>query len=156
MKVKTIDLIWAVISMFIVGYSYLHGILLFGLVAIYAMMLVIFLCHIVSMKKSIRKNITVYGKVTDYYEKNKGRYVYPIVKYTTEEGREVTATYSIQSKEKKYEIGSEELICYDPRDPMFFYFAGQEDELTRDYTRFLYIGGVIAVILLIFALSKLL
>ena len=94
MKVKIIDLIWAVISMFIVGYSYLHGILLFGLVAIYGIMLVIFLCHIVSMKKSIRKNITVYGKVTGYYEKNKGRHVYPIVKYTTTEGREVTASLS--------------------------------------------------------------
>ena len=156
MKVKIIDLIWAVISMFIVGYSYLHGILLFGLVAIYGIMLVIFLCHIVSMKKSIRKNITVYGKVTGYYEKNKGRHVYPIVKYTTTEGREVTAIYSVQDNEKKYETDSEELICYDPKDPMFFYFAGREDELTRDYTRFLYIGGVIAAILLIFALSQIL
>ena len=155
MKVKTIDLVWAVVSMFIVGYSYLHGILLFGLVAIYGIMLVIFLFHILAIKRNIRKNVTVYGRVYDYVERKKGKGFSPIVKYTTEEGREVTATYSVQNKEKNYEIGSEELICYDPADPMFFYFAGHEDELFRDYVHFLFIGGVIAVILLIFAISQL-
>lgn len=155
MKVKTIDIVWAVVSMFIVGYSYLHDKLLFGLVAIYGIMLVIFLYHIFRLKKNIRSTVSVYGIVTDYVETLKGKGFLPIVKYTTEEGREVTATYSVQNKEKQYETGSEELICYDPADPMFFFFAGHEDELFRDYMHFLFIGGVIAAILLIFALSQL-
>jgi hypothetical protein len=36
---------------------------------------------------------------------------------------------------------------------MFFCFAGREDELTRDYVRFLFIGGVIAAIVLILAFA---
>lgn len=141
--------------MFIVGHSYLHGRLLFGLVAIYGIMLIIFLFHIFAMKRNIRKNIAAYGIVYDYVERNNGKRFLPVIKYTTEEGREVTATYSVQNKEKVYEIGSEELICYDPADPMFFYFAGKEDELFRDYVRFLIIGGVIAFLLLISAISQL-
>jgi hypothetical protein len=148
-------IVWAAVSMFIVGYSYLHDKLLFGLVAIYGIMLLIFLCHIFKMKKNIRNTVSVYGIVTGYTETLKGRGFLPIVKYTTEDGREVTATYSVQNKEKQYETGSEELICYDPADPMFFFFAGREDELFRDYVQFLFIGGVIAVFLLIFALAKL-
>ena len=72
---------------------------------------------------------------------------------STEDGREVTSAYTVSDRKKRYEIGSEEVICYDPHDPMFFCFAGREDELTRDYLRFLLIGGVIAAIVLIFAMS---
>lgn len=141
--------------MFIVGYSYRIGRLLFGLVLIYVLMAVIFCWHIISVRKSLKRNITVYGTVKDYFEKDKGKHVYPILSYTTEEGRVVTSAYTVQDTKKRYDIGSEELICYDPKDPMFFYFAGREDDLTRDYTRFLLIGGIIAALLFIFALSTL-
>ena len=153
MKVKTLDIIWAAVSMAIVGYSFYNGWLLFGLVLIYLLMAVIFIVHIIKIRKSIKNNVTAYGTVTDYFKKKNGKRVYPIVRYTTEEGREITSTYSVQDTKERYAIGSEELICYDPRDPMFFYFAGQESELTRDYTRFLFIGGFIAAIVLMFAIS---
>jgi hypothetical protein len=153
MNVKKIDLIWAAVSMFIVGFSFYHGWLLFGFVLIYVLMAAIFTGHIMKIKKSIRNTVTVYGTVKDYFEKDKGRHVYPILTYTTEEGRDVTSTYTVQDNKKRYDIGSEELICYDPQDPMFFYFAGREEELTRDYVRFLFIGGALAAIVLILALA---
>ena len=117
--------------MFIVGFSFYHGWLLFGFVLIYVLMAAIFTGHIMKIKKSIRNTVTVYGTVKDYFEKDKGRHVYPILTYTTEEGRDVTSTYTVQDNKKRYDIGSEELICYDPQDPMFFYFAGREDGLRR-------------------------
>ena len=137
--------------MFIIGFSYLHGHLLYGLVAVYALMALIFIGHIIAVKKELKNNIAVYGTITDYFIKDKGRHFYPVVKYTTEEGRDVTSTYSVQDNKKRYEIGSEEMVCYDPRDPMSFYFSGREDELTRDYQRFLIIGGIIALVLIVVA-----
>ena len=153
MNVKKIDLIWAAVSMVIVGYSYYNGRLLFGIVVIYLLMAAVFVSHIIRIRRSLRNNVTVYGTVSDYFIDKKGSHFYPILKYTTEEGREVTSAYTVSDKKKRYEIGSEEVICYDPQDPMFFCFAGREDELTRDYVRFLFIGGVIAAIVLILAFA---
>lgn len=70
------------------------------------------------------------------------------MKYTTESGREITSVYTVEDRQKRFEIGDEELICYDPEDPMFFYFSGRENELTKDYFLFILIGGMISAVLL--------
>ena len=103
MNVKKIDLIWAAVSMFIVGYSYYNGRLLFGIVIIYLLMAAVFVSHIIRIRRSLRNNVTVYGTVSDYFIDKKGSHFYPILKYTTEEGREVTSAYTVSDKKKRYE-----------------------------------------------------
>ncbi len=76
------------------------------------------------------------------------------MKYETETGREITSVYTVGERKQRYEIGDEEMICYDPDNPMFFYFANREDELTRDYFRFIIFGGIIAALLFIIAQTK--
>ena len=39
------------------------------------------------------------------------------------------------------------MVCYDPLDPMFFYFADREDELTSPYRSYIIFGGIAAFIL---------
>ena len=43
------------------------------------------------------------------------------------------------------------MICYDSENPMFFYFPDRENDFIIQYKLSIYIGGVIAVILLIAA-----
>ena len=74
------------------------------------------------------------------------------MKYITETGREVTSVYTVEDRQKRYAIGDEELICYTPDDPMFFYFANRDYELSRDYFRFIVFGGVIAAAMLFYLL----
>lgn len=154
MKAQFIDIAGAAVSVLIVGLSFKFGLLIYGIIAACCIMSVIFMVHIVWINKSLKGSVAVYGTVTGYHETDKGSHVYPIVKYTTEDGREISSVYSVQDNKKRYEHGSEELICYDPDDPMFFYFANREDDLVKDYRRLIFIGVISAVALLIFALAR--
>lgn len=155
MKVEKIDFIWSAVSMVIVGVSYRRGQLIQGLILIYALMAVLFFYHIYTIRKRMKGSIAVYATVTDYHS-SKGRKhsFFPIVKYETETGREITSAYSVENREMLYEIGDEEMICYDPEDPMFFYFSNRDWELTKDYYRFIVLGGIIAGLLLFYLIFK--
>lgn len=153
MKVEKIDILWAVVSMFIVGFSYRRGELLKGLILIYAIMLVIFIYHILKVRRRIAGSVAVYGTIVEYHtSRARKKGYYPVVKYITETGREVTSVYTVEDRQKRYEIGDEELICYTPDNPMFFYFANRDYELSRDYFRFIVFGGVIAAAMLFYLL----
>ena len=151
MKVDITDLIWAAVSMFIVGYSYLHGWLIYGVILIYVLMTMLFFMHIARIRAVFSRSVAVYGKIKGYHEEDKGYHVYPIVTYTTEDGRDITSTYTVRSRKKLYEHGDEYMICYDSENPMFFYFPDRENDFIIQYKLSIYIGGVIAVILLIAA-----
>lgn len=154
MNVEKIDYIWAVVSFITVGVTYHYGYLLYGLLGIYALMVAVFLYHIFKVKKRIRNTVAVYGRITDYHtEKGTRTHYYPIVRYETEDGTEISSTYTIADKEKKYDIGDEEMICYDPYDELFFYFANRESELTTNYYRYIIFGGIAAIFVLIAILA---
>lgn len=154
MKVEKIDILWSVISVFIVGISYRKDRLIYGLLLIYGLMVILFLYHIFKIRRSISGSIAVYGTITGYRASETKTESFPIVKYETETGREITSVYTVGERKQRYEIGDEEMICYDPDNPMFFYFANREDELTRDYFRFIIFGGIIAALLFIIAQTK--
>lgn len=154
MNVEKIDYIWAVVSFITVGVTYHYGYLLYGLLGIYALMVAVFLYHIFKVKKRIRNTVAVYGRITDYHtEKGTRTHYYPIVRYETEDGTEISSAYTIADKEKKYDIGDEEMICYDPYDELFFYFANRESELTTNYYRYIIFGGIAAIFVLIAILA---
>ena len=149
MKVNTIDYIWSALSVITVCVSYYFGKLGYGVLAVYAFMAVIFVWHILKVKKQILNSVAVYGTVMGYRTADGGRVIYPIVNYETEEGRDISSVYTVADKEEKYELGEEVMICYSPDDPMFFYFSDRTDELTGDYYRYILFGGVIAAALFI-------
>lgn len=155
MKVNTADIIWSVASMIVLAVSYRKGHLIYGLLIIYAMMAVIFFGHIFRIRKRMAESVAVYGEITEYHTSmtNKKRFC-PVVKYTTEEGREITSIYTVEEKTRHYETGEEVMICYDPENPMSFYFMGRENDLTSTYYRFIIIGGITAVILFVITLLK--
>ncbi len=143
MKVDKLDIAWSVVSMIILGYAFYHHKTIYGLIAVYAIMVVIFYIHIMKMRQRTDGSIPVYATVTDYFQsKDKLRYS-PIVKYETEDGVPMSSVYSIESVKKRYEIGSEQIICYSPQEPLFFYFADREGELVSVYYRFIIIGGIL-------------
>lgn len=158
MKVDKLDLLWSVVSMVILGVSYRRGALLQGLILIYVLMALVFLWHIYVIRRRVSNSIAVYGTITDYHgsKKNSSRFKgwYPVVRYTTETGREITSVYTVEDFQQRYEIGSEELICYDPDDPMFFYFSSRKEDLYKDYFRLIVFGGAIAAMLTLFVLVK--
>ncbi|MDE6788988.1 MAG: DUF3592 domain-containing protein [Ruminococcus sp.] len=154
MNVEKIDYIWAIVSFITVGVTYHYGYLLYGLLGIYVLMVAVFLYHIFKVKKRIRNTVAVYGRITDYHtEKGTRIHYYPIVRYETEDGTEISSAYTIADKEKKYDIGDEEMICYDPYDELFFYFANRESELTTNYYRYIIFGGIAAIFVLIAILA---
>ena len=154
MKVEKIDMIWAVVSMIILGVSMRHRNIPNGILMIYALMSVLFAYHIWRKRRSLKGSVAVYGKVVDYHTSQKVRGSFPIVQYTTAGGREITSVYTVEERKPKYSVGDEVLVCYDPDEPMFFYFSGREDELTRDYFRFLLYGGAVALIMLIIKIGQ--
>lgn len=156
MKVEKADYIWAIVSFIAVGVTYHFGYLLYGLLGIYAAMVLLFLYHIKKIKKRIENTEAAYGKITDYHtEKTTKEYYYPVVEYETAENELISAAYTYPDKKKRYEIGDEELVRYTPDDPMFFYFANRENELTEIYYRSIFLGGIAAavVVIAIIALS---
>ena len=111
MKVEKADYIWAVVSFIAVGVTYHFGYLLYGLLGIYAAMVLLFLYHIKKIKKRIENTEAAYGKITDYRtEKTTKEYYYPVVEYETAENELISAAYTYPDKEKRYEIGYEELV----------------------------------------------
>lgn len=152
MKTEKIDYLWSAISMIIVAVSYLKGHLIWGLLIIYGLMVILFYYHIFAVRRSISDSVAVFGTVTDYHEDRYSKRVFPIVQYTTAGGRDITSVYSVSSKEREYEIGDDILVCYSQDNPMLFYFSGKESELTKDYYRFILIGGAIAAVLFIITL----
>ena len=149
MKVEKIDLIWSVISMVIVGIAMWHRQLPKGIFAVYIMMAVLFGYHIWKKRKSLEDSVAVYGKVVDYQTSQKLRGSFPVVEYTTEDGKELTSVYSVVERRQRCSIGDEVMLCYGPDEPMSFYFAGREGELTQDYFRFIVFGAPIALVMLI-------
>lgn len=154
MKVSKIDIAWAVVSMIVLAVSFRMGNLIYGLLIIYAIMFVIFFAHIFRIRKSTDNSIAVYGEITGYHKEKTGKGYCPIVKYTTEDGREITSIYTIVSGKQQFETGTELMICYDPENPMYFYFMGRENELTETYYRFIMTGGIISVILLLISIIR--
>jgi hypothetical protein len=147
MKVEKADYIWAILSFIAVGVTFHFGYLLYGLLGIYAAMAILFIWHIKRIEKRISDTEAAYGKITDYRTEKSGReYYYPVVEFETEEGELISSVYTYPDKEKRYEIGDEELIHYTPDDPMFFYFANREKELTDAYYKCIIIGGFLAAI----------
>lgn len=147
MKVEKADFVWAVFVLITVGVTFHFGILLYGLLGIYASMVLLFGYHIRSIKKRIENSEAAYGKILSYRTENSLiNYYYPEVEFETEDGELISAMYRYPDREKKYEIGDEELIHYSPDDPMFFYFADREKELTEIYYRSIIIGGIIAAV----------
>lgn len=148
MKVEKIDIVWAVISFVTVGITFHFGVLLYGLLGIYAAMSLLFLYHIRKINKRIEASEAAYAKITEYHiEKTTVEYFYPVAEYETAEGELVSAVYSYPDKEKKYEIGAEELIRYTPDEPLFFYFANRENELTEIYRKSIFLGGIAAAVI---------
>ena len=152
MKTSIIDIIWAVVSMIVLAVSFKMGHLIYGLLIIYAMMTVIFFGHIFKVRAYIDKSVVVYGKIIEYHKEKTGKGFCPVVQYTTEDGREITSIYTVVERNQRYETGTETMICYDPQNPMSFYFMGREEELTSTYYRFIAIGGIISIILLILSI----
>ncbi|MBQ8960628.1 MAG: hypothetical protein IJ071_05355 [Ruminococcus sp.] len=151
MKVSKTDTMLAALSMVLLGVSFHFGLLLYGGIAVYLIMGGAFLAHIIAIRSRIERSLPAFGIVTGFDTQSRGKQVFPVVEYTTELGEEIKAVSQLCDREERYLAGAEEMICYDPRDPQFFYFSGQEDQLTRGYFRFLVFGGVIAVALFITA-----
>ncbi len=149
MKVNTIDIIWSVVSMILLAVFFKMGHLIYGLLIIYGMMFVIFFIHIFRIRKRMENSIAVYGEITGYHKEKTGKGFSPIVKYTTEDGREINSVYTVVERKQHYETSEKRMICYKPEKPVSFYFAGREDELTATYYRFIAIGGIISIFLFI-------
>ena len=153
MKVEKIDYLWSVISMIVVGVSFAKGHLIYGLLIIYGLMLILFYYHILKIRSYMAESVAVFGEITDYHEDRRSKRVFPIVRYTTAGGREITSAYTVSSKERRYEIGDEALRRYSPCDPILcFYFSGKESELYKDYYRFIIVGGIAAAVLFVISL----
>ena len=151
MKTDITDIIWAVTSLFIVGWSYSHGRLIYGVVVILALMVILLFFHIARIRGSLARGISVFGTVTDYQVKDKNEHFYPVVSYKTEDGRDITSAYAVQSRKQQYEIGEEVIICYDPYEPVFFYFPERENDMTREYNILISVVGAAALILFLIA-----
>lgn len=150
MKVGIADCIWAVVSLIIVGVSFHYGYLLYGILAIYVLMVVLFMWHISQIRKRLSRSVAVFGTISEYHEATEVRkHYYPIVKYETEDGRPVSSVYSVSDTVMRYEVGSQEMICYDPEDPIFFYFANRENDMVKDYYRAIIFGSVPALLVLL-------
>lgn len=150
MKVGTLDYIWAIVSFVIVGVTFHYGYLLYGLLGIYVLMVALFMWHISQIRKRLSRSVAVFGTITDYHEATEVvKHYYPIVKYETEDGRPVSSVYSVADRVMKYEIGSQEMICYDPDDPIFFYFANRENDMVKDYYKAIIFGSVPALLVLL-------
>ena len=154
MKVGLADCIWACISLVIVGVSFHFGMLLYGIIVIYLLMVGLFLWHIHDVKKRLSRTVAVFGKITEYRTAFEvGKRCYPVVEYETEEGELIEAVYSVSDTKQRYKVGDEEMVCYDPDDPMFFYFANRENDMTRDYYRFIMFGCIPAAAALIYIIT---
>ena len=153
MKVEKIDIVWAAVSMIILGVAIRRRSIPNGILMIYALMAVLFAYHIWRKRRSLKESVSVYGTVIDYHTSQKVRGSFPVVQYTTAGGREITSVYTVEERKQKYSVGDTVLVCYDPEDPMFFYFQGREDELTRDYFRFIIYSGAAALLMLIIKLA---
>ncbi|MDO4864067.1 MAG: DUF3592 domain-containing protein [Ruminococcus sp.] len=155
MKVGTADYIWAVVSFLIVGITFHYGCLLYGLLIIYALMVALFIWHIGSVRKRLSRSVAVFGEVVEYHEAMEVRkHYYPVLRYETEDGRLVSSVYTVADTQQRYEIGSQEMICYDPDDPIFFYFANRENDMVKDYYHFIVFGSVPALLVLMMLIFR--
>lgn len=146
MKVNAADCIWAFVSLLLIGVSFHFGYLLYGILGVYALMVVLFMWHIISIRKRQERSVAVFGIITEYLvTKDVVKRYYPVLRYTTEDGAVISSTYKVADKEQRYSVGSEEMICYDPDEPEFFYFANRESEMIKDYCRFIFFGSIPAV-----------
>lgn len=156
MKVEKIDYLWAILSFITVGVSFHYGVLLGGLLIIYGMMCLTFLYHIYTTNKRLSNTEAAYGKITEIRtDKSLKTYYCPVVEYETANGRKISSVYAYPDKKNRYNVGDEELICYDLDDPVFFYFANRADELTNAYYKYILYGSIPAIgVLLTMMLMK--
>ena len=153
MKVGIADYIWAFLSVVAVGISFHFGCLLYGLLGIYILMVLLFIWHIASVRKRLSRSVAVFGTITEYRETSELiKHYYPVLFYETEDGTEIKSAYTISDREKRYAEGSQEMICYDPDEPAFFYFANRENDMVRDYYRFILFGSIPALFVLLMIL----
>lgn len=154
MKIEKADYVWAVLSFITVGITFHYGVLLYGLLGIYAAMVILFFYHIMSIRSRFADTEAAYGTVTGYRtEKTMTEYYYPIVEFETAENELISAVYDYPDKKKRYNIGEDVLINYAVNDPLSFFFAEREKELTNIYYRCIIFGGAAAVIVLILAVA---
>ena len=155
MKVGTADYIWAILSFITIGVTFHYGYLLYGLLGIYVAMVLLFLWHIATVRKRLSRSVAVFGTISDYHIATEVlKHYYPILQYETEDGRPVSSVYTIADTKQRYEIGSQEMICYDPEDPIFFYFANRENDMLKDYYRYIIFGSIPALAVLILLIAK--
>lgn len=155
MKVGTADYIWAILAFVTVGVTFHYGCLLYGLLGIYVTMVLLFLWHISVVRKRLSRSVAVFGTVSDYHIATEVfKHYYPVLKYETEDGRPVSSVYTVADRKQRYEIGSQEMICYDPEDPIFFYFANRENDMLKDYYRYIIFGSIPALVVLIILISQ--
>jgi len=147
MKVEKIDYVWVVLSWAVVALTFTKGCLSVGVLIIYVMLAALMFYHISVIRKQMSGTKNAIGEVTGYHTPEKGKVYYPIVRFETEEGRTVSSVYSNPDRERRYDIGDTETICYDPLDPMFFFFADREDDLTAGYRSYIIYGGIVALVL---------
>ncbi len=149
MKVEKIDYVWVILSWAVVALTYSKGCLSVGVLVIYALFAALMIYHISVVKKQMSGTMNAIGEITGYHTPERSKLYYPIVKFETEKGRTVTSVYTNADRERRYEIGDTETVCYDPLDPMFFFFADREDDLTSAYRSYLLYGGIAAIVLFI-------
>lgn len=135
--------------MVVLGYAFYHNKLIYGIIAVYAMMVVLFFMHIFKMRKKIADSIPVYATITGYTAAKDRIHSAPTVRYELEDGTEMNSVYTVLSRKQRYETGTDHLICYCPDDPLFFYFADRENELVDTYYRFIVIGGIAVAVMFI-------
>ena len=152
MKVSRTDTMLAFLSMVLLGVSFHFGMLLYGFIGVYIIMGVLFFVHIMQLHTRIARTLPTYATIVGFDTQSRGRQVFPLVEFTTELGEEVKAASLIADRDERYLAGAEEMICYDPRDPQFFYFAGQENQLTKGYFLFIVFGGAAAAAIFVLAM----
>lgn len=147
MKVEKIDYVWAVLSFIAVGVSFHFGYLLYGIVGIFLALAGLMFCHIAAVRKMFQRTVAVYGRVTGYHtDKGVVTHYFPMVSFETEDGRTIDTICSAADSKQKYEIGAEEMICYDPDDPMLFYFSSCENEFAGKYYKLMIFAVIAAAV----------
>ena len=86
MKVEKIDIVWAAVSMIILGVAMRRRNIPNGILMIYALMAVLFAYHIWRKRRSLKGSVEVFGTVVDYHTSQKVRGSFPVVQYTTAGG----------------------------------------------------------------------
>lgn len=111
------------------------------------------------VKSLMKDGISVTARVVDYhvrtkvirrrYQKPEKYQVYaPIMEYETDSGT-VKASYPVFDRKRWYQEQDEWLICYNPSQPEFFWFAEREGEMTSKYLLLIIVTVLITFVTMI-------